>query len=482
MSGARATSSARAAVRTWPLVAVTSTGTFLGAFDFTVVNVALPDLGRAFPSASLADLSWVLNAYAIAFAAALLPAGGLADLLGRRRVFLAGLALFTVASAACALAPSIGVLVAARVVQAVGGGVLTPTALALLAARVEPGRRTLAIGLWSATGSVAAAAGPAAGGALVEAGGWRLVFVVAVPVGAAAVVAGLRLVPDDRPPPGERADAPDVAAVPLLAGAVALLALAIVKSPAWGWTGSATLAALAGAGVLGASFARRSGRHPRPVVDLGLLRARDSALAAGSMLAFGVVLFAMLLCAVLFLERVWGYSSDVVGLAVTPGPVAAAVVGAVGGRITARAGHRAAAAAALLAMAAGAGMLAASTGARPAYVAEFLPGLLVLEAGGGLAFTALNVAALASVAPARLGVASATAATARAIGSVLGISALVVVVGAPGGGDGPEPFHVAWAGMAVVAAAAAAMVAAGPRRRAPAASRSDETNPGPRAS
>ncbi|HEX2051613.1 MAG TPA: MFS transporter [Actinomycetota bacterium] len=454
---------AAAVARTWPLVAVTSTGTFLGAFDFTVVNVAFPDLQRAFAGASLADLSWVLNAYAIAFAAALLPAGGLADLLGRRRVFLSGLALFTAASGACALAPSVGVLVAARVVQAVGGGVLTPTALALLAARVDPKRRAVAIGLWSATGSIAAAAGPAAGGALVEAGGWRLVFLVAVPFGALAVAAGIALVPDDRPEPAEpRTGPPDVAAVPLLAGAVALLALAIVKSPAWGWAAAPTVAAVAGAGALGAWFAHRSGSHPRPVVDLDVLRARASALAAAAMLAFGVVLFAMLLCAVLFLERAWGYPSDLVGLAVTPGPVAAAIVSVVGGRVTARAGHRAAGAGALLVMAAGAGALAASTGARPDYVADFLPGLLLLEAGGGLAFTALNVAAVTAVPPERLGVASATAATARAIGSVLGISLLVVIVGAPGASSGATPFHAAWAGMAVVAVAAAALVAAQP--------------------
>src|SRR3954468_23766152 len=223
------------------VAAIVSVGVFVASLDLFIVNIAFPDLQRDFAGTSLASLSWVLNAYAIVFAALLVPAGRWADRVGRKRAFLGGLALFTAASAACAAAPSVGVLVAARIVQATGAAILTPASLGLLLPEFPPEKRGLAIGLWAAVGGTAAAAGPVIGGLLVELS-WRWVFLVNVPVGIAAIVAGSRVLREIRE---EGAERPDLVGAGLLTGGVATLIAAIVEGPDWGWSDPRVLGLLA---------------------------------------------------------------------------------------------------------------------------------------------------------------------------------------------------------------------------------------------
>jgi MFS family permease len=187
--------------------AVVTAGIAMVNLDLFIVNVALPSSGRAFGGADLASLSWVLNAYAIVFAAMLVPAGRAADRIGRRAAFLSGVALFALASAACAAATDVWVLVAARIVQAVGGALLMPASLGLLLAAAPPGRRTGAIRAWTSVGGAAAALGPVLGGALVAAN-WRWVFLVNVPVAAVALAASLRVLRPARMPAGRTPRAP----------------------------------------------------------------------------------------------------------------------------------------------------------------------------------------------------------------------------------------------------------------------------------
>jgi MFS family permease len=184
-------STAPAGVHRWRVWAIVSVGVFMASLDLFIVNIAFPDLERDFAGTSLSDLSWVLNAYAIVFAALLVPAGRISDRAGRKRGFLFGVALFTTASALCAAAPSAGVLVGARVLQAAGAAFLVPTSLGLLLPEFPPSERATAVGAWAAVGGVAAAAGPPVGGLLVEAS-WRWVFLVNVPVGLATLVVAAR--------------------------------------------------------------------------------------------------------------------------------------------------------------------------------------------------------------------------------------------------------------------------------------------------
>src|SRR4051794_27738520 len=250
--------------RRWKILIITAGGAFVAFLDATIVNIAFPDMARSFPEASRSDLSWVLNAYNIIFAALLVPAGRLADLVGRRRLFLGGLAVFTASSAICAAAQSPEMLVAARVVQAAGGAALVPTSIAFLLAEFPVEERATGVGLWAAAGAVAAAVGPSLGGLLIEADSWRLVFLVNVPIGLLALGYGWRLLTETREPAG--APLPDFLGSLLVVGAVGALALAIVEGPSWGWSDPRIVGSFALAAVLTPVFLWRSWRHPAPVI------------------------------------------------------------------------------------------------------------------------------------------------------------------------------------------------------------------------
>src|SRR3954451_5489158 len=238
--------------RRWQVLLVTAVAVFMAFLDVTIVNVAFPSVREAFPSASLASLSWVLNAYNIVFAALLVPAGRLADLLGRRRGFFWGLAGFVGASALCGLAPSVEFLIGARVFQAAGAALLVPTSLGLLLPEFGPERRATATALWGAIGGVAAATGPSLGGLLIEWTDWRLVFFVNLVLGAIAWVPARRLLVEIRDP--DRGAVPDALGVVLLAGGVGAVSLGIVQAPDWGWTDARILAAFAASVLLLGAF------------------------------------------------------------------------------------------------------------------------------------------------------------------------------------------------------------------------------------
>lgn len=318
------TAASRASV--WIIAA----GVFVVNLDLFIVNVAVPALGDAFDGSSLSSLSWVLNAYAIVFAALLVVAGRLADRYGHRRGFLLGLAVFTVASALCAVAPGVGWLVAARALQAAGAAALMPTSLALLLVNTPAERRPRAIRSWAAIGGIAAGLGPVVGGVLVEAD-WRWVFLVNVPVGVIGLLAGARLLPDARP--HREGPFPDLVGAVLLTLAIAALALALVKADAWGWSSPGVLVPLIATAVLAAGFWIRSARHPAPVVELPMLRSRVFATATLAALLFTVAFAAMLLTSVLWCQQVWGYSAIRTGLAIAPGPLVVPVLAVLSGPV-----------------------------------------------------------------------------------------------------------------------------------------------------
>jgi EmrB/QacA subfamily drug resistance transporter len=439
--------------RRWKVLLVTAVAVFMGFLDVTIVNIAFPDIEASFPSASLAGLSWILNAYNIVFAALLVPAGRLADRVGRRRMFLGGLGTFLAASAVCGLAPSVEVLVVARVVQAAGAAALVPTSLALLLPEFPLAQRATATALWGATGAVAAATGPSLGGVLVDAASWRWVFFVNLLIGLAALVPARRLLRESREErPGPL---PDALGVALLVAGVGLLSLGIVKGPDWGWGSAEVLGALAGGVLLLVLLAVRSGRHPAPVVELSLFRVRSFAVADAGVFLFALGFYALLLANVLFLTRVWGYSILTAGFALTPGPLMAAVLAPVGGRLSDRFGQRVVALPGGLLFAAGCLGLATSTGAHPHYVADLLPWMVLTGSGVGLSFAAWGSAAVAELPPSRFATGSAVSSCFRQLGAVLGIATLVAVLGTPAPADAVATFHDAWHLMAIPATPAA---------------------------
>src|SRR5581483_4033829 len=247
-------------------------GVILAGVDLFIVNVALPQIGRDFHlrGGALADLSWILNAYAIVYASLLVLFGPLAERFRRERAFLLGVALFVVASAACAAATSLPVLIGFRVLQAAVAALLTPTSLGLILASFPPERRSGAVRTWTAVGGFAAALGPAVGGVLVEAS-WRWVFLVNVPIGLAALVAGWRLLPEV---PGHPVRRPDALSALLITGGVAALTLGLVQGGSWGWGGARTIGVLALAVVGLGLFAVHTARHANPLIDRALFRVR----------------------------------------------------------------------------------------------------------------------------------------------------------------------------------------------------------------
>lgn len=411
----------------WKVLTITSVGLFMASLDLFIVNIAFPDLARDFGGASLSSLSWVLNAYAIVFAALLVPAGRIADRVGRKRVFVAGLLLFAAASALCAAAPSIPFLVAARVLQAAGGAMMLPTTLGLILPAFPVEQRALAIGIWSAVGGVAAALGPPIGGLLVQID-WRLIFVVNVPIGLLTAVVAIRSLDEVREPEDGR---PDLLGAAELALGIALLTLAIVKGPDWGWAEPRTLASFAGAAALVAAFLLRSAHHHAPVIELPLLRVRAFALGNLAAAVFFAGFGAMLLSGVLLLTEVWGYTALRAGFALSPGPLMAATFAIPAGRLGGRLGQRPVVAAGGLTFAAGFAYILATVGAQPEYASTFLPGFMLGGAGVGMVLGALPAAVTASLPPQRFATGTAVFGMSRQLGSAIGVAALVALVAGP---------------------------------------------------
>ncbi|WPB80441.1 MFS transporter [Archangium violaceum] len=439
-------------VRPGAVLAVVSSAAFLASLDLFIVNVAFEHLGRSFQGVSLADLSWVLNGYAIAYAALLIPLGRLADRFGRKAGFLLGLGLFTAASAACAASPGLWSLVFSRILQAAGAALLTPTSLGLLLNATPPEGRTRAVRIWAAVGSLAAAAGPVAGGLLVELS-WQWVFLVNLPVGLVALVAAARIVPDSRDAtPGPL---PDLLGAGLLGVAVGALSLALDKAQEWGWSDGRTGVSLLVFVVAGGLFWWRSSGHPAPVVEPALLRVRTFAWANLGVFMFSVAFAASLLTGILWMQQVWHYPGLRTGLAVSPGPLMVPVFASVAQRLSRRVGAGWLAAAGCLFCAAGALYSWMGVGAEPNYVTGLLPGWLLTGVGVGLAIPTLLASATVGLPPARSATGSAIVNMSRQVGMALGVSLLVALVGGSTGGDLRAAFGHVWMAAALVSLCAA---------------------------
>jgi EmrB/QacA subfamily drug resistance transporter len=461
----------RGRVASGTVLGVASFGAFLAFLDATIVNVAFPSIRASFPEATISNLSWILNAYNIVFAAFLVPFGRMSDLIGRRRAFVWGVLVFTVASVACALAPSVAVLVGARVVQALGAAMLVPASLALVVAAFPAERRTHAVGLWGASAALASGLGPPIGGLLVEWGDWRWAFLVNLPFGVVAWVVARRSLVESRAP--GRRTLPDLGGAALFAVALGLLTLAIVQGESWGWTSPAVLASFAAAGLLLVAFVLSSRRHRSPLLDPELLRVRAFTVGNLATVAAGLGFYAYLLTNVLWLSYVWGYSVLRAGLALVPAALIAAVVAAVLGPIAAQRGYRTFIVPGALVWAASYVWYATQVGVTPAFLTEWLPGQVLSGIGVGMTLPLLGSAALAAVPGGRYATASAVVSSTRQLGGVLGIALLVVIIGTPTPATSVDAFRQGW-WMSVAAFATVAVIALFLGRIVPASEEADD--------
>ena len=402
-------------------------GSSVAFADATSVNIAIPDITREFPGSSLSGVSWVLNAYNIVFAAFLVAGGQLADLLGRRRVFFSGLFLFGTASALCALAPSLGALVGARMVEAAGAALLVPSSLAIVLEAHHASERVHAVALGSAVAALAAGLGPPVGGLLITVSSWRLIFVVNVAASLLAFVLARRVLVESRAPGRRRV--PDLVGGLLLAFAIAALVLAILKGAEWGWSNSRVLGALAAAVLLGGWFALRTTRARTPVLDPALLRIRAFELSNGAAVLMAGGFFAYALCNVLFLTEVWHYSILDAGLALTPEPFLAMALAAPTIQLARRLGHGPVLVGGALIWAAGMAYFALALPNAPDFLGGWLPGMVILGIGSGLTFPTLSGVAVGTVPGPRFALATALNSVATQLGGTLGLAILVALIG-----------------------------------------------------
>lgn len=411
------------------VLAICCSSLFLVSLDGTIVNVALPDIARELHS-DVSTLQWTVDAYLLVIASLLLLSGSLADRIGRKRVFTVGLAVFTSGSLLCSLAPTDGWLIAFRMYQAVGGSAMTPVALAIVTnIFVRPGERARAIGWWAAVSGVGIAAGPLLGGFLVDAVGWRSIFLINVPTGLAAIVLTLILVPESRAARPRRLDPVGQILAFLF---LATLVFAIIEAPRLGAT-SPWIVGSAYASMATFFFLLKAEQRADALIPLRLFETRSFAAASGTavlgFLAFSGLLFAN----TLYLQEVRGLSAAAAGLLTLPLAAATIIAAPASGRLMAKVGSRRPLLIAGVTMTAGALLLLILTPTAP--VLWLTTPYAVFGVGYGMLNAPVNTTAVSDLPDDRAGVAASLISTAKQVGSALGVAlAGTVITAAPGSG------------------------------------------------
>jgi EmrB/QacA subfamily drug resistance transporter len=408
--------------RRWLALYVLCAGVLMDVLDATIVNVALPSIKRDL-GFSESDLAWVLNGYLIAFGGLLLLAGRLGDLVGHRRVFLAGIAVFTTASALCALAPSQGVLIAARFIQGAGGAMTSAVILGMIVTMFpEPREQAKAIGVYGFVASAGGSIGLLAGGVLTQAISWHWIFLINVPVGVATALFALRLI-DAHEGVGLR-HGTDIPGAALLTGGLMLGVYTILQVGAQGWTSARTLALGALSVALLVAFVARQNRIPNPIMPLRVFRSREIAGANAVQALLVVGMFGIFFLGALYLQQVLGYDALEVGLAFIPATVA---MGATSLRfsepLTMRFGPLATLLPGLVAIGL-ALLLFAQAPVDATYAVDLLPAMVLLGLGAGLAFPALTTVAMSGATPSDTGLASGLVQTSVNVGGAIGLAVL----------------------------------------------------------
>ncbi|UUN26617.1 MFS transporter [Streptomyces sp. FIT100] len=432
----------RAAPPMWAVVLAACAAQFLVVLDVSVVNTALPSM-RADLGLSAVGLQWVVNAYSIAFAGFMLLGGRAGDLYGRKRMFLVGLGLFTLASLAGGLAQEGWQLLAARAGQGLGAAVLAPSTLTLLTAAVPEGpARARAIATWTAVGAGGGAAGGLVGGLLTDALSWRWTLLINVPVGALVLLLGARWLRESRAGERRRLDLPGAVLVTV---GLATLAFGIVQTEQQGWAAAGTVVPLTAGLVLLLGFVGVEARAKSPLMPLKLFRVRSVSAANASMFTCGAAMFCMWFFMTLYAQNVLGYSPLEAGLALMPSSLAVVVGSKLAPRLMRRLGARNVAVLGVLVSAAGFAWQS-TMAAHGSYVtAIMLPGI-VMMAGGGLAGTPLATLATSGAEPSDAGLVSGLINTSRVMGGALGLAVLSTVAAArTGGGTSPEALTAGYA-------------------------------------
>lgn len=450
----------------------TALGTFIVTANISTMNVAFPDLEGTFVSASRGSLTWVLNSYTIAFAALLIPAGRLADRLGRRGVFRAGLAMFALSSVLVGAAPTLPVVIAARIGQGVGGAMVVPSSLGLLLAATPGSERTTTIAKWGSITALGVATGPSLGAFIVDGLGWRWAFLLLPPFCLVSYLLGRNTLPDTATNPD--APFPDLIGATFLATAMAGAAFAIVQVRPWGATSPGVLVAATAAAVAIGAVLVRSRHHPAPAFPLELFGIRSFRMANLATALQSGTLSASLLINVLWLTEGWGYSIFQAGLATLPSPLLVALLAPIIGRGGARYGIRLFAVPGAFLWGFGQWMYAGFVGVESNWWLHWLPASLVVAVGIAATFPLIAAAAVSEVGQTEFAVAGAINQVGRQLGATIGVAALVTLVGETGELGSFRQAWIAIGAMGPLSAIAVFLIGAGPRSAQTSAAATDQ--------
>jgi EmrB/QacA subfamily drug resistance transporter len=460
--------------RKWWTLATLTVALFMTMLDNLVVNVALPSIQRDLGSSAEA-LQWTISGYALTYGVLMLPGGKLADLFGRRRLFLLGLAVFTLASLACGLATNTGFLITARAIQGAGAGLMMPATLSIIPSIFKPDERGTAIGIWAGVSWMGVAVAPLVGGILTQEVGWNWIFFINIPIGIAGFLAGLLLIPESRDPFAKRLDFPGVA---LSAGALFALTFALIQANEYGWTSPAVIALLAGSAIGIVLFVLVERRQPEPMLPLSLFSSRTYSGAATVILLTGVAMFGVVFFVSIYLQDVLGYSAIETGATFMPMTALSMVIAPASGWIADRVGPRVLMAPGLVLVCIGLVLLAMLDESSGFW--DVFWGLLLIGGGTPLVMTPGTAAALGSAPPEKSGVAAGVVTTSSQLGGAIGIAligAVVIAVATNSAEDGASDvtafidgfergLYVA-AGIALVGAVVAALTIGKVRRLGP---------------
>jgi EmrB/QacA subfamily drug resistance transporter len=426
--------------RAWAVLALASLGQMQTTFAGSALNVGFPVISEDL-MVERTVLAWTITGYSIAAAAFLLSSGRAADRVGGKRVFLWGLAVFTIGAVVAAISPNVGTLIVGRIFQGLGSAAMIPSSLSLALHEFPLERRSLAIGAWGGVAAIAGASGPPLGAALIELGSWRLVFVVGAVIGAATFTVGLRLLAN--PPKKNRGDRVDLISGPLAAVAVGLVVAALLQSSTWGWNDARIVVALVAAPVLLAAVVWRSRRHPTPLIDLSLFSNRRFVIASTTTTLYNAATAGYWLAAPLFLQTVWGWSVLQSGFGIVGGPLTHIVFARKTGHLADRGRHKSLIIAGTLVTAAGTAGIALAVTETSNYWLTFFPFTLLIGLGGSMAWPVFTSAALLDVDAEKYGQANGMNLTMRQLGGALGIAVVIAAIGNESGA-GIDDFRSAW--------------------------------------
>ncbi len=440
----------------WPAVLVTTLVFFLVVIDVSAVNVAFPSIRDDFGVAE-STLGWVISGYNITVASLLLVAGRYADSLGRKRLFIPGVAIFAIGSMLSAIAPDAAFLIAARVVQGVGGAIIAPTAIAVVLPAFPPNKRSTVIGIIGATGALGAVAGPALGAFLTDAWSWRGIFWINVPISVVVLALAPRLLQESKNP--NATGKVDLVGVPIGTVGVGLMMFAIVRAESWGLTDPRVIATFLVGVAMIPLLVRRSRTHPEPLLELDLFRLRSFSSTNAALALYSMAFTSGFLANSLLLQEMWGESLRTTGLALVPSPLLAAMISPFAGRFADRMGHRWILAAGSTACAVGYLSFLFTLDATPSTWSVYVPTSLVVGLGVGATIATWASAGLADVSPDQFGTANATVRTTQQVFYALGISVIVALLADVSIDPDIGQFRWAWAFIGITYLLAAIVVA-----------------------